>query len=463
MSSGTLPLVVLAGATIPLLVLGYFWKVFPARRLVSIGFVPAVLSLGLIGTPGALPWILGLDTAVLLVAIGDLATLPRRKHLVAERESGRIVSLGKAHDVSLVVSNLHARRTIRLDVRDGVPQDLDPQPAEFSVEIEPQTRVVLPYRLHSRRRGAFRLEAVYFRVRGSLGLWNRHLERPVETVLHVYPDLKQVGEYALLAKTDRLNLMGVRRSRRVGQDNDFERLRDYTVGDNYRHIDWRTTARRRKLTVKEFQTNREQRLVFLIDCGRMMSARAAGLSLLDHSLNAMLMLAYVALSHGDSVGLVCFSDRIHSFVPPRGGRRHMNRLLHAAFDQFPNRVEPRYDRAFTYLASQVRKRSLVVLITNVIDEVNRIEIEQYLAHVVGRHLPVGVLLRDYRLFEAADGPIDDEAAQYRAAAAANIINWRQTVIRDLEHRGVLSLDVFPDRLTAPLVNQYLDIKARHLL
>ena len=118
--------------------------------------------------------------------------------------------------------------------------------------------------------------------------------------------MQQLGQYALLARTNRLSLLGVRRKRRIGQDHDFERLRDYTLDDNYKHIEWRATARRRKLTVKDFQSSQSQRIIFLMDCGRMMTNEAAGLSLLDHALNAMLMLGYVALRQGDSA----WADRL---------------------------------------------------------------------------------------------------------------------------------------------------------
>jgi uncharacterized protein (DUF58 family) len=275
--------------------------------------------------------------------------------------------------------------------------------------------------------------------------------------------MKQLAEYAVLARTNRLSLMGVRRTRKIGQDNEFERLRDYAPDDNYKHIDWRSTARRGKLTVKDFQTNQSQRIIFMLDCGRMMTNTARGLSLLDHALNAMLMLSYVALRQGDSVGLLCFSDEIHTYVPPRGGANQTNRLLHAVFDRFPRLVESRYDEAFLYLASHCKKRSLVILITNVIDEVNSHQIQQYLGNLVGRHLPLGVLLRDRQLFDAADQAYTSEEEMYRASAAAEILTWRHQVLRDLEHKGVLALDLFPDEMTAPLVNRYLAVKARHLL
>ena len=301
------------------------------------------------------------------------------------------------------------------------------------------------------------------RVRSKLGLWNTYRDYPVETTINVYPDMQQLSRYAVLARTNRLSLMGVRRTRRIGQDHEFERLRDYTPDDNYKHIDWRSTARRNKLTVRDFQTSQSQRLIFLIDCGRMMTNQSAGISLLDHALNAMLMLSYVALRQGDSVGMLGFSDQIHSFVPPCGGMNQMNRLLHASFDRFPSLVESRYDQAFLHLGAHCQKRSFVILVTNVIDHVNAQQIERYLSALAGRHLPLGVLLRDHQLFDAVERIDPSPEDLYRTAAAAGILSWRKQVLRDLEHQGVLALDVFPENMTAPLVNKYLEIKARHLL
>ena len=139
----------------------------------------------------------------------------------------------------------------------------------------------------------------------------------------------------------------------------------------------------------------------------------------------------------------------------------MNHLLHAAFDRFPRLVESRYQDAFLYLAARCRKRSLVILMTNLIDEVNARQVHQYLSKIAGRHLPLGVVLRDHQMFDMVEGPRARNV--YRAAAAADIICWRQQVLTDLHHQGVLILDAFPEAMTAPLINQYLEIKARHLL
>ncbi len=462
-------LALLAG---PLVALAWGLKVYPRRPLICAALVPGVLSLVLLGPAlGGWPdWITtatlyltgAFDVVLVLVALADLAALPRKDRLSVQRDSGRIASLAKPHAVRLTVCN-HGRRALRACLRDGVPDELCPQPDEFFERLPPRARSVFSYRLRPARRGAFSIGEVHARVVSPLGLWQRLLRYPAVTRIDVYPDMKQLSQYAVLARTNRLSLVGVRRTRRVGQDNEFERLRDYGLDDNYKHIDWRASARRRKLTVRDYQATQSQRLVFLLDCGRMMTNLSAGLSLLDHGLNATLMLSYVALRQGDAVGMITFSDEIHGFLPPRGGMYQMNRLLHAAFDRFPQLVESRYDLAFRYLAAHCRKRSLVVLITNVVDEVNAHQIESYLANLVGRHLPLGVLLRDRRMFEALEVEHPPEELLWRAAATADILCWRHQVLTDLQRKGVLALDVFPEEMTAPLVNRYLEIKARHLL
>lgn len=457
----TLPLWALLGA------LAAWRRTFPNGPLLALAALPLVLCVARVFAPSAWwgwlawpAWIL--DGQVALLAIVDVVLLPDPRRLGLERQLGRIASLSKDHPVTLLLAN-PTRRAMRLALRDGVPAELEPRPEQFELVLGARSRATLRYVLRGARRGAFQWSGVYVRVRSPLALWWRHARLTAPAVVHVYPDLKQLGEYAVLARADRLNLMGVRRTRKIGQDHDFERLRDYTPDDNYKHIDWRTTARRRKLTVRDYQASQSQRLVFLVDCGRMMTNEAAGLSLLDHALNAMLMLSYVALSKGDSVGLLCFSNEVHSYVPPKGGRGQMNRLLHACFDRFPRLVESRYDEAFLYFSGHCRKRTLVILITNLIDEVNARQVSDYLTTTARRHLALGVMLRDRRLFEAADRPRPSGSELFRAAAAAEILTWRQQLLADLGSRGVLSLDVFPEDMTAPLVNRYLEIKARHLL
>ncbi len=460
---GVTPWAVLALALLPLLLLMRLQRTYPTLRCV--GLCGGVLALSL-PTPWMPAWWWGIPAIAGAVAAFsaavDLVTLPRISDVEILRTMLRVASLAARHPVQIAVLNRSGRR-IRGRVTEDCPEGLKLEPADHAIDIPAGKRAQFDFFFRPERRGAYRLEFVYLALLSRLGLWQQIHRVACRAELHVYPDIKQIGEYALLARTNRLSQIGVRQTRKIGQDNNFERLRDYQRDDNYKHIDWRTTARRQKLTVRQFQTDQSQRVIFLLDCGRMMTNQFQGLSLLDYAFNASLMLSYVALDQGDSVGMLCFSDRVHTYVPPSGGRRHMNRLLHAGFNQFPRLVQSRYDEAFLYLSRHCRRRSLVVLVTNVIDQVNADQIYNYMHNLAGCHLPLVVLMRDHRVFQAADHPLPDPTVLYRSAAAAQILLWRHQVIRRMESTGTLTLDVFPEEMTSPLVNRYLDIKARHLL
>ncbi len=456
------PFLALCLMTLPLVIVVWRRKAYPQKQMLAIAAIPVALSFAFLSKIDVTSLLLAFDLAFISVAAFDLQRIPKASLFQADRQCLRIASLHRNHDVTLTIVH-RGSTTCNIVVRDDVPQEFFASRKAFRLSMKPQSRATLKYRLNPKRRGAYAMENVYLRLDSPWRLWHRFVTLPVSTSLHVYPDMKQMSRYALLAKSNRLSLVGVRRTRRVGQDHDFERLRDYTPDDNYRHMDWRATARRHKLTVRDFQSSQSQRVIFLVDCGRMMTNLASGLSLLDHSLNAMLMLGYVALNRGDSVGMIAFSDAVHSYVPPRGGMNQLNQLLHASFDRFPETVESRYDLAFRYLAAHCQKRALVVLLTAIVDEVNANQLQQYLRSISGRHLPLSVLLRDHRIFDAADTDSPQGSDLYRSAAAAEILTWRHQVISAMEHAGILSVDTFPEDMTAPLVNRYLEVKARHLL
>ncbi len=440
-------------------------SIWPGRNLALAAFVPTAMSMILLDTrfERFRPAVEGLDAAVVVLALLDLLSLGRSGRLRAVRECGAVASLGELQDVELTIENPgRSRRRVR--VRDDVPDAFEAEPSEFLVSVPGRGLAVLTYKLVPKRRGSYRFRRTYVQVSSALGMWQRSVKLDAETVVRVYPDVRQIARYTLLARRDKLSALGVRRSRRLGTDNEFERLRDYSEGDEPRHMDWRATARRRKLTVRAHQVNQSQRVIFLIDCGRMMAGdTGGGLSPLDHAFNAMLMLAHVALIRGDQVGLLAYSDRVRAFVPPSGGPKRINRLVHGVHNIFPELVESRHDRAFVELDRRCRKRSLVVVMTNVFDDVNARQVSDHLCNLVGRHLPLAVLLRDRDIFDLADAAPDTGPDLYAGAAAASILNWRERVLAGLRLRGALTLDVFPDELTAPLVNRYLQIKARHLL
>jgi len=461
------PLILLALMAIPFLVAVRWKQVYPTRLMLGLFTILAVSSVVIAFVPWLLVPILIADAIGLLIALIDFFSVVSTGKLSASRNTLKIASLGKPHEVEIELIN-RSQKKIGVTVKDDLPDCFKVTPASFDTVIEPRSRAIFDYRINSDTRGKYMLNSIYVKVLSRWSLWNGLYQMPVESMIYVYPDMRQIAEYDLLARTNRLSLVGVRRTRKIGQDNEFERLRDYTADDNYKNIDWRSTAKRRKLTVKDFQTSQSQRIIFMLDCGRLMTGMSGRFDMLDHALNAILMLSYVALKQGDAVGLICFSDKVHSFTPPRTGLRHINHLLNATFDQKASYVESRFDDAYFYLQKNCPKRSLVVLVSNVLDEVNAHQILQFSSQLTGRHLPLCVFARDHDLYQMVDDYSDQEGevsdrTLYEAAASASILSWRKQVITDLQHQGVLAIESFPEDMTAQLVNQYLEIKARHLL
>lgn len=475
----------LIAITAPLLILGYGWKISPTLRWLWLIGPLSVLSLLIVAVPAAVGalypdsqstlastlrygadlfiyFLVLFDLIAIAILVLDLITLPNPSRIKIERQMLRSASLGGYHESKIFLEN-RSNRSFFGDVKEDLPESFTCEPESHRLVLGPSKRIELTSRLRPGRRGVFQFEFVYFQFFSRLGFWRRMVQRSCPGELLVYPNMKQLEEYALLARTNRLSLIGVRRTRNLGQDSNFERLRDYSQDDNYKHIDWRATARRRKLTVKQFQQDKSQRIVFLLDCGRMMTNEYQGLSLLDYALNSILMLSYVALHQGDSVGMMCFSDRVEKYVPLRGGIDQMNRILHGLFDRFPSMKQSNFDNAFLSFSKRCRRRTMVVLITSVIDDVTASQVTGYLSTLAGRHLPLLVLLRDHRIFDAADNPAMDNAMLYRSAAAAQILVWRNEVLKKIKDGGSLTIDAFPEQLTAPLVNRYLEVKAKHLL
>ncbi|MDO5580846.1 MAG: DUF58 domain-containing protein [Planctomycetia bacterium] len=468
----------------PLLIVALLCKTAPAFRGILLFSTSILFSLPffILNAFEGIYLLKILDFVLIALFLADFCFAISIRGFSGRRIMEKTASLGRDHQIVIRLEN-RSRSARTVCISDDVLSDLNNQDGFFKKEeiIPAGKSLELDYRFKPLVRGAFLLEKIYLAVYSPLRLWKKEIVLPVKDEINVYPDLRQISEYELLARSERLHMLGLRKSRRIGQDNDFERLRDYTLDDQYKFIDWRATARRNKLTVKDFQMSKSQRIIFMIDTGRMMNHTVKGIACLDYAFNSMLMLAYIALKQGDEVGFLAFSDDIRQYIAPRGGLSQMNHLIHGCFNIFPESVESRYDQAFAYLDTHCRKRSLVVFISNIIDQRNSGQIEARLHNLGGRHLPLGILLRDHLLFdplirqmkakkdlktENSDFQEQSKEAEiefYRSGAAGEILAWRCKVLKQLSSNGALTLDVFPEELTVPLINKYLQIKAQHLL
>ncbi len=443
-----------------------------------------MLSFGLAIDDAYLPALLALDALVICIAFIDgLRCWNKHRSMRVSVETPSIWSRGRFETVHVIIDYFgKSTRTIEfaLDVphsftlqsdnADKKQETTTANAPTMMLELAPRARSETHVKMTAHERGGFEIGGVHISFYSPMRLWRRQVLVGDAVPVRVHPDLKQLSNYALMARADRLNLIGVRRAQRTGGDTEFERLRDYHHNDALNRMDWKATARRDQLTVRDYRTSQSQGLMLLIDAGRMMVSRQGQLNLLDHAIDAALMLAYVALQQGDRVGLIAYADGIKRYVPSAGGPRQMQRLVHALHDLQAERVESRHEEAFMHLAAHERKRSLVVSLTHVLDNVNADHIERHFRRLVGRHLPLAVLLQDRDLHDLLPDKSELESHLsenpenlWRAGAAAAIIGWRQELIERLRRHGCLVIDVPPTNVTAGLVSRYLEIKAHHLL
>lgn len=429
----------------------------PTRRLVLCALIPLALGVAAVAAPAMVWPLLAVDVALALVALLDLSL--GRGTVEVGRQVAEIQSVGRSFPVQLSVVNL-SQRTLQLRITDDAPGRADGVPATLNLISNQEGQVT--YDLCVDRRGQHRFGPVTVRWGTPLGLWERQRTLSVSTSLRVYPNFGQLRRYGLHTKLAEQRVP-VRVRRRQGGESEFQRLRPYVSGDPYRHIDWKATARRREFVSREYGQESNQNLIFLLDCGRMMSAQCGDLTAFDHALNAAMMMGQVALRHGDRVGLLAFDHKVRVWLPPKGGARSGGRLIRGTYDLFPSLDEPDYAAAFRYLAHRVKRRSLVVLLTAVADEVNADLASSLVGALARRHLAMAVWLRDPDLTEMVERPAAARGDLYARCAAAEILGWREASLKALRRLGGLTVDCEPSELTSELLGRYLDVKARHLI
>jgi len=407
-------------------------------------------------------WIIIADGAFVTLALMDALTFPRKSKLRIERKGHHNLSVGANNRFTLVVHN-GGRRPLQVELTESFPSSMAIEGIPARGWIPGHGRRRFPYTVTPSRRGAYDLKRTYMRVTSLLGLWKRQIKRQIDHPIKVLPDVKILGTYALLARRNRIDLMGFRQTRGRGSDVEFDRLREYQRDDDYRRIDPFASARYRKLITREYHVSRNQNIFFMVDCGRSMAGESSGLSSLDHGLNATLMLSHVALEQGDNVGLMAFDDQVRSILPLSSGLRSKTAVLYSLYDLSVSEAESDYEQAFITLQRRVRQRSLVVLITNVMDRASFELLRPHLMVLMRRHLPLVMLLRDEDLFALAEKTPNSPAEFYQVGAAAELATWRESLAAQLQRMGALVVDIRPDQATPELINTYLRVKAHQLL
>ena len=377
-----------------------------------------------------------------------------------ERHAPAAVSMQTRATVELRLKN-RQRRTIHVSVFDHVPPELATRDLPHSVEIPAGEEARLTYRVRPATRGPARFGPVEMRVASPLRLFERIHKPEPETEVRVYPNFGAVRRYELLATEHRTSQLGIRRRPRRGAGLEFHQLREYRPGDPLRQVDWKATSRFGKAISREYQDERDQQIVLVLDCGRRMRAQEGEVSHLDAALDAALLVAHVALRQGDAVGLATLGGE-QRWLAPRKGPGQLNALLDGLYDLHAQPRASDHLSAAIELMTRVRKRSLVVWVSNLRDE-DGSELGAAMKLMARRHLVLLASLRETVLDEHLAGPVHDSEQATRVAAIHHYMHERRRAHSELVTGGALLLDAVPAQLPIALVNGYLQVKSAGLL
>ncbi len=402
------------------------------------------------------------DAFVLFVWLSDLVSLPGARFLTVSRVWRTPAAFETESRVGLNVRN-DGRRAVHARLVDDAPQSFRPEPPDVEVFAAAGKEGVAEYSILPKERGDARFGRVYVRCQSALRIAERWSTADLSQKVRVYPNLEQAKQAALYLIRSRQVQMERRLKRQRGRGREFESLREFRAGDEYRDICWTATARRGHPVTKIYQVERSQTVWIVLDTGRLLRARVNGPSKLDYAVNAGLSLAHVALLSGDTVGLLAYGRRVQQRIPPGRGSAHLRLMVESLSLVHSEWSEADHLRATDTLLTSQKRRSLVVWLTDLSETPATPEVIEGATQISSRHLVLFGVISQPELNALGRKSPDNVEEMYEHAAAIEMIHRRELLLRRLRQQGVMALEVSPGGLATEIVNRYLDIKERGLL
>ena len=429
--------------------------ILPSTRLLWILTALVALAIAVSIYPDFVLYWAALVAVTALLALVDAITVLRLHTPAAARRVPASLALGVPTEVALRLHNA-SRLALDCEVHDHYPPSIEAEGLPRRLALAAGAWGELRYQARPVARGEARFGATELRIFSPLKLLQVKRLTGQTTPVRVYPNFRALARYTLLATDNRLSQIGVLQVRRRGEGTEFHQLREYRQGDAQRAIDWKATSRTARLISREYEEEKDQRVLLVLDCGRRMASKDGELSHFDHTLNAALLLAHVALRQGDAVGMLTMGG-VSRYCEPRKSIAAVHAIMNRMYDVEPTLAVPDYHRAATEVMRQVRRRALVILLTNLRDEDDD-SLLPALALLRSRHLVVLASLREAILSRALSARVDSFDRAVTHAAAADYLALRERVFRRIGSSGVTTLDVEPEKLPITLVNRYLELK-----
>jgi uncharacterized protein (DUF58 family) len=405
--------------------------------------------------------IAGIVLLCLIIAIvfDTILIYSRRNGVQAERTVTDRFSIGDPNKVLLELQNLYGF-AVYISIIDELPVQFQERKWIRRMKLSRGEQQSLEYELTPTTRGEYEFNDINVFVHAPLRLVKRHYSFDSKQVVKVYPSYVQMRRYQLLAVSNRLQDAGVKRIRRLGHSMEFEQIKEYVRGDDYRTINWNATARKDSLMVNTYTDERSQQIYCLINKGRVMKMPFGGLTLLDHAINASLVLSNVALVRQDKAGLITFEKNLDTFLPADKKPTQMNLVLESLYRQKTEFLESDFEKLFSVIRNRITNRSLLVLFTN-FESLESLEREMNaLKKIAHYHLLLVVFFQNTELHSLSQSKVESVEDIYIKTIAEKFAYEKRLMVKELHKNGIPSILTTPENLTVNTVNKYLELKTR---
>ncbi|NLN63938.1 MAG: DUF58 domain-containing protein [Clostridiaceae bacterium] len=431
---------------------------FVTRRfiiLILLGIFPAALSM----IPGVGAYALfGYNLLLFIILVVDFSLTPRPEAVKIERVMERKLSLSVWNRIDLAITNPSAY-PLKARIRDGIPDSFGTECEVIDAEMAGHEEKTVSYRVRPVKRGEYLFPDLHIRVTGVLGLCVRTKTLPVSDTVKVFPNLKDMrNRHLLMIQKKRLSA-GFQRIRQLGIGTEFESIREYTQGDDYRHINWSVTAREGQLYINRYEPERNQYVYILMDTSRVMRDEIKGITRLDYAVNAAFIVAETAMNHGDNIGMMSFDSDIRRLVKPGKGAAHFQRLAESLYNIEMTETAADYEKAFSMLQKAQTRRSLVLLFTDPYNFEHAREITRAWKNYAPRHKVVVLSIKNPLLAAEAEKRAMHREDLFSRSAALKLLDDRKRIFSILEMSGISAMESNPDDFTLEAVNRYISLKS----
>lgn len=398
----------------------------------------------------------------LLILLTEIVMLYWRRGIQARRSCSDRFSNGDDNVVRVHIDNAFPYK-VKVEVIDEIPFVFQRRDICFKATVDAKDSTTIEYKLKPKERGVYGFGNIRTFATVGLGMVSRRFTTKAKRDVKVYPSYLMLRQYELLAMSNNLQELGIKKIRRVGHNTDFEQIKEYVQGDDYRTINWKASARRHALMVNVYQDERSQNIYNVIDRGRVMQQAFDGMTLFDYAINASLVLSYVAIRKDDKAGLITFDEHFETFIPASKQSGQMEMLMDSLYAQKTSFGETDYFSLCVHVDKHINRRSLLVLYTNFSDMVSMRRQMSYLQQLARKHVVLVVFFLDKEQQEFIDTPAVDVEDYYRHVIAEKFSYEKRLIVSTLRQNGIYSLLTTPDQLSVNIINKYLELKARQII